>query len=220
MKVMISFLIIVALPLLVFSDGIASIYRYTDDQGKSFYVDDLEMVPEQYRTRAVNMDQRLETMPVTVEPEKESDGGKEITQAIGYIEDKRHEIIRSIEKIDITMVNSTIVKYGVIVITMVLIFVMIFRTREYIGNKKAGFLMAGLAGFIMFIFLYSVYLKGTMDTYWTLKEKTEALRKQQGQKTGEQITDQEALMQLQEMRRNLLSGGADEEQEQRDSFQH
>jgi len=55
----------------VFDHLSASIFKYSDREGKEHYTDSLESVPEAYRSKAVNMDKHLQKNPgFMIEPPK------------------------------------------------------------------------------------------------------------------------------------------------------
>jgi hypothetical protein len=153
-------------------------YKYTDEFGNDFYSDRLEAIPEKYVSRAQIIDDHLEKSGLMIEPEKPERMGRIqlLEDTSLFLEDSRHRLLRILESIDYSLLNSKKVKYGVVLITFLIIIALLFSIREYVGPRKVGVMLVAIIGLFTFLFVYNTYFKRIIDTYLDLSGKALELR--------------------------------------------
>jgi hypothetical protein len=174
----ISVVLICLLALFITSDSGATMYKYTDEYGNDFYADRLEAIPKKYISRAQIIDDHLEKVGLTIEPERTEQEIriKVLEDTSLFLEDKRHRFLRLLESIDYSLLNSEVVKYAVMIITFIVIVVLLLSVREYIGPRKVGMMLVAVMGLFAFMFIYNAYIKRVVDSYMELNERASELR--------------------------------------------
>ncbi len=169
----ISVVLICLLALFITSDSGATMYKYTDEYGNDFYADRLEAIPKKYISRAEIIDDHLEKAGLMVEPERaEKKIRIQVLEDTSlFLEDSRHRFLRFLESVDTSLLNSEVVKYVVMIITFIVILVLLFSIREYIGPRKVGMMLVAVIGLFTFLIVYNTYFKRVIDTYVDLKGK-------------------------------------------------
>ena len=149
----------------------AAVYKYTDREGREFYVDRLEHVPPEYRNSAVNVEERLQKAALTVEPGKPPKAAEEV------IAGKKEDLLMFLERFNSDLVKSRRVQAGVIAGTLLVICIALFSLRNIIGPRKVGFMFVVIVGLMAFLFVYHTYIKGVVDAYTVLRDRAVEIRK-------------------------------------------
>ncbi len=183
----------IAVSLLTVNASLADLYRYTDKDGKEHIVDDVQMIPPEYRAPFL-LDAKEEADKI-----KKPDIQEMLDKEARAMENARLNQ-RSVETLAQSADEATepvrkdsllvrIIKLGVAIISLACLAVVLIKGGEYLGYKKIGSLAAIAITLVVSGYQFASNLKNVADNYHILKAKTEALTKKLGKRTadGERI---------------------------------